>query len=91
MPSDLRTAAPLVAAAFAGGVHLVIGYFYLVSGLVVPFYALVPLWAWWLFLAVLLVRLAIRGSWWAVAIPLVAAVSWFLVVFGGGQLLGWTA
>ena len=91
MPADLRSAAPLVAAGFAGVAHLLVGYIYLVSGLVVPFYALLPLWAWWLFLAVTLVRLAIRASWWVLAVPLAAAVTWVLVVLGGGELLGWTA
>jgi hypothetical protein len=91
MGTDLRTVAPLVAAGVAGVVHLLVGYAYLISGLAVPFYALLPLWAWWLFLAVTLVRLAIRGSWWAVAVPVVAAVTWILVVLGGGELLGWTA
>jgi hypothetical protein len=91
MPADLRTVAPMVAAGFAGVAHLMAGYVYLVSGLVVPFYALLPLWAWWLFLLVTLVRLAIRGSWWVVAVPVVAAVTWVLVVLGGGELLDWTA
>jgi hypothetical protein len=81
----------MVAAGVAGVAHLVVGYVYLISGLAVPFYALLPLWAWWLFLVVTLVRLAIRGSWWVVAVPVVAAVTWILVVLGGGELLGWTA
>jgi hypothetical protein len=91
MPIDVRTTAPLVAAVLAGIVHLVLGYFYLVSGLVVPFYALLPLWVWWLFLAAMLVRLAVRRSWWAVAVPVVAFVTWVLVLVFGDFVLGWTA
>jgi hypothetical protein len=91
MPADLRTIGPLVAAVVAGVAHLLVGYVYLISGLVVPFYALLPLWAWWIFLVVTLVRLAIRGSWWVLAVPAVAAVTWIVVVLGGGELLNWTA
>jgi hypothetical protein len=91
VPADLRTVAPLIGAGVAGVAHLLVGYVYLISGLVVPFYALLPLWAWWLFLLVTLVRLAIRGSWWVLAVPGVAAVTWILVVLGGGELLDWTA
>ena len=91
MPADLRSAAPLVAAGFAGVVHLLVGYVYLVSGLVVPGYALLPLWAWWFVLAWVLVRLAVRRSWWSAAIPFIAAATWFAVVFGGGALLDWQA
>jgi hypothetical protein len=86
-----RDAGPVVVAVLAGALHLVIGYFYLISGLAVPFYALLPLWVWWFVLAYLLVRCALRGSWWTAIIPVVAAATWFVVVFGGGTLLGWTA
>jgi hypothetical protein len=86
-----RQAGPIVVASLAGALHLVVGYFYLVSGLVVPGYALIPLWLWWLVLAVVLVRWAVRGSWWTPVVPVVAAVTWFVVVFGGGTLLNWQA
>ena len=80
---------PIVVAVLAGILHLVVGYFYAVSGLVVPGYALIPLWLWWVVLALVFFRLAFRGSWWTAAIPVIAAVTWFVVVFGGGELLGW--
>ena len=86
-----REAGPLAVAAVAGVAHLLIGYIYLVSGLAVPGYALIPLWVWWFVLAWLLVRFAVRRSWWSGAIPFVAAATWVLVVIGGGALLGWTA
>ena len=84
-------AGPLAVAVVAGVAHLLIGYIYLVSGLSVPGYALIPLWVWWLVLAALLVRFALRRSWWSGAVPFVAAATWVLVVLGGGELLGWTA
>jgi hypothetical protein len=86
-----REAGPLAVAAVAGVAHLLIGYIYLVSGLAVPGYALIPLWVWWFVLSGLLVRLAVRRSWWSAAIPFVATATWVLVVLGGGELLGWTA
>ena len=92
MPTDTEPrTGPIVVAVLAGVLHLVVGYFYLVSGLVVPGYALIPLWIWWIVLAFVLVRWAIRGSWWTAAVPVVAAVTWFAVVFGGGALLDWQA
>lgn len=87
-----RPAWPVIAVAVVAGVaHLLVGYVYLVSGLAVPFYALLPLWAWWIFLTVTLVRLAVRRSWWTAGVPVVAAATWVLVVLGGGELLNWTA
>ncbi len=86
-----RAPGPIVVAVLAGALHLVVGYFYLVSGLVVPGYALIPLWIWWLLLTWLLVRLALRGSWWTPVVPVVAIGTWWLVLVGGEQLLGWQA
>jgi hypothetical protein len=84
-----RATGPVVVAVVSGVLHLVVGYFYVVSGLVVPGYALLPLWFWWIVLALVLVRLALRRSWWTAAVPVVAAATWVLVVLGGGALLGW--
>lgn len=86
-----RTTGPVVVAVLSGVLHLVVGYFYAVSGLVVPGYALIPLWLWWAVLAVGLLRLALRRSWWTAAVPALAAATWFVVVLGGGALLGWQA
>ncbi len=82
---------PVVLAVVAGCAHLAVGYVYLVSGLAVPGYALLPMWLWWGVLAWLLVRLAARRSWWTPVVPVAAAASWVVVVLGGGALLGWTA
>jgi hypothetical protein len=86
-----RRRAPIVVAVLAGLAHLVVGYFYLAGGLVVPGAVLIPLWILWLALAALLVWLAVRGSWWTIAIPLAAAVIFVLTVVLGEQVFGWTA
>ncbi|HYO37181.1 MAG TPA: hypothetical protein VER97_13980 [Geodermatophilus sp.] len=91
MPTETRSAAPLVLAGVAGVAHLVVGWFYLAGGLVVPGPVLVPLWLVWLGLAVVLVRLAVRRSWWTPAVPVAAAVLFVLVLVVGEQLLGWRA
>ena len=91
VPTDTtRAPGPIVVAVLAGALHLLVGYFYAVSGLVVPLYALVPLWIWWVVQAFALLRLALRGSWWTPAVPVVAAVTWWLVLVLGENLLGWT-
>lgn len=81
----------LVGAGLAGAAHLVAGFYYLVGGLVVPGAVLYPLWALWVVLAAVLVRLALRRSWWTAAVPVLAAVVLVLTVTVGEQVLGWTA
>jgi hypothetical protein len=80
---------PLVLAGLAGLAHLVIGYFYLAGGLVIPGGVLIPLWLLWLALAAWLVRLAVRRSWWTPLAPALAAVVFVLVLVVGEQALGW--
>lgn len=82
---------PLVVAGLAGAAHLVVGFYYLVGGLVIPGAVLYPLWALWVALAAVLVRLALRRSWWTAAVPVVAAVVLVLTVVVGEQVFGWTA
>ena len=86
-----RSAGVLVVAVLAALLHLVVGYFYLAGGLVIPGYILVPLWAVWALLAWWLVTLARRNSWWTPLAPVAAAVLFVLVVTVGEQLLGWQA
>jgi hypothetical protein len=86
-----RSTGPLVLAVLAGLAHLVVGYFYLVGGLVIPGYVLIPLWILWLVLAAFLIRWAVRRSWWTPAIPVGAALFLVLVLVVGDQVLGWQA
>ncbi|WP_164704419.1 hypothetical protein [Blastococcus litoris] len=86
-----RPTGPIVLAVLAGVAHLVVGYFYLAGGLVVPGPVLVVLWLFWLVLAAVLIRLAMRRSWWTPVVPAVAAVVFVLVLVVGEQALGWQA
>jgi hypothetical protein len=52
---------------------------------------LIPLWVVWLALAVWLVRLAIRRSWWTPAVPVLAAGILVLTAVIGEAAFGWTA
>jgi hypothetical protein len=86
-----RSRGPLVVAVLAALLHLVVGYFYLAGGLVVPGYVLIPLWAVWVLLAWWLVTLARRDSWWTPLAPVAAALLFVVVLTVGEQVLGWTA
>ncbi len=86
-----RTTGPLVLAVLAGLAHLGVGWFYLAGGLVVPGPVLVPLWLAWLGLAAVLVRLAVRRSWWTPVVPVAAALLFVAVLVAGEQLFGWRA
>jgi hypothetical protein len=80
-----------VVAGLSGGAHLVVGVFYLSSGLVAPAWAIAVLLVWWVLLAVQLSRLALRGSWWTPAVPVVAFATWWLALTLGERFLHWTA
>ena len=90
-PSQQRRPGPLIVAGLAGLAHLVVGFYYLIAGLVIPMYALVPLWIVWLLLTGWLVRLALRGSWWTPAVPVAAAAVLVVTALLGDAFLGWTA
>jgi hypothetical protein len=72
-------------------VHLVVGYFYLVGGLVIPGYVLLPLWLLWLGMATWLIRLTVARSWWTPVVPVTAAAVLALTLVVGGNVLGWQA
>jgi hypothetical protein len=86
-----RSRGPLVVAMLAALLHLVVGYFYLAGGLVIPGYVLLPLWAVRALLAWWLVSLARRNSWWTPLAPVAAAVLFLVVITVGEQVLGWQA
>ncbi|WP_448628035.1 hypothetical protein [Geodermatophilus sp. URMC 64] len=80
-----------VVAGVSGAAHGLVGVLYLASGLVAPLWAIVLLVACWVLLAVLLIRLARRGSWWTPVVPAAALATWYAVLTLGERLLGWTA
>ncbi len=86
-----RRIGQLLVAGLAVVAHLVVGFFYVAGGLVIPGPVLIPLWLIWLALAAVLVRLAVRRSWWTPAVPVAAAVLFVLVVIVGEQAFGWQA
>ena len=84
-----------VAAVVSVVLHLAVGVFpYAASGLLVPIWGIVVLYALWLALAVVLVRM-LRGErrrpLFAPLIPVAALAVWFAVVTAGEVLLDWTA
>ena len=85
-----RSRGPLAVAVLAGVLHVVVGFFYLAGGLVIPGYVLLPLWVVWFVLAWWLVTLARRNSWWTPLPPVAAAVLFLVVITVGEQVLGWT-
>jgi hypothetical protein len=92
VPTDTaRPIGPLVLAGLAGIAHLVVGYFYLVGGLVIPGPVLIVLWLVWLVMATLLIRWALRRSWWTPAVPVAAGALLVLVLVVGDRVLGWQA
>jgi hypothetical protein len=71
--------------------HLVVGYFYLVAGLVTPLYGLIVLWILWLALLAVAIWMLRRHPLWVLAVPVVALGILVGVVTLGGAFLGWTA
>jgi hypothetical protein len=86
-----RSVAVLVLAAVAAVAHLGVGFLFAVSGLAVPIYVVAGLLLWWAALTVVLLRLVQRRSWWTPAVPVVGIATWFIVLFGGSAIFGWTA
>ncbi len=81
---------PLLLAVPAGALHLVVGYFSVLSGLAVPLLLLAPVWVLWVALAFNLQKLAIRRSWWTPAVPVTAAAALLAAVLLSNAL-GFTA
>ena len=81
---------PLLLAIPAGALHLVVGYFSVLSGLAVPFFLLAPVWILWVALAFHLQKLAIARSWWTPAVPVAAAAALVLTALLSNAL-GYTA
>ena len=90
-PAQRSPVGPWIVAGLAAAAHLYVGFFYAAGGLVIPLYALAPLWIFWVALAFWLLKLAIRRSWWTPVVPVVAAVVLVLTLVIGDTVLGWTA
>lgn len=71
--------------------HAAVGLLYLVSGLAVPAYGVLFLWALWAGLLVVALRLLRDRPSRTPVVPVVAAGLWFAIVQLGGVLLGWRA
>lgn len=69
--------------------HLVAGYFYLVTGLMAPVWGVGLLLLIWIGLAIWGYRNRHRAL--VILVPLVAVAVWFVVLSLGESLLGWTA
>ena len=81
----------VVAVVIAALAQLVTGFYYLASGLMAPFWAIVLLGLWWVVLTLVGVQLVKRRSYLVLLVPVVAAATWFGVMAFGGSVLGWTA
>ena len=68
--------------------HLAALPFYAAAGLLAPLWAVVALLCLWFAAGVVIVRLRRRPA--VLAVPLISAAVWFLVVTAGEKLLGWT-
>ena len=71
-------------------VMLVIGFYYLASGLLAPLWAVAILLVIWLALFVLGCVWFRRHPLRVLAIPLAAVVIWYGTISAGGAFLGWT-
>lgn len=66
------------------------GWFYVISGLIVPQAFLFALWALWG--AIVAFAVVKRHDWrYVLAAPFVAAALWFAILLAGDRFLGWTA
>ncbi|MDX1659482.1 MAG: hypothetical protein R3343_11730 [Nitriliruptorales bacterium] len=79
-----------IALGFGVLMHLMVGAFYLGSGLLAPPWAVLVLWAVWLLLAGVMWKERRRVVV-VLAMPFVAAAVWGIVMWLGDTFLGWTA
>ncbi|MCU1632195.1 MAG: hypothetical protein JWM61_847 [Micrococcaceae bacterium] len=78
-------------ALLAAVAQLIAGYFYLVSGLAAPLWAVALFLVWWVVLTRIGVKLALLRSYWLVLVPVVAVTTWFGAMWAGDAFLGWMA
>jgi hypothetical protein len=80
-----------LAAGVTAVLMVVVGYFYLASGLFMPAWALALLAVLWITLAWYGVRLARTRSLLVLVLPVIGAAAWVLLAWFGGSVLGWRA
>jgi hypothetical protein len=80
----------VIGAVFGAALHLIVGVFYLTSGLVAPPWAAVLLIVAWAAFTVLLWRWR-RSPVRALLLPFGEAALWYAVISAGETWLGWTA
>lgn len=80
-----------IAAGLAMAAMVVIGFFYLSSGLVAPLWAVIGLLIIWAGLVVVGIVWFRRRPLRVLVLPVIAVVVWFTVITLGERLLGWTA
>jgi carboxyl-terminal processing protease len=83
--------AMVVALVFAGFLHLLVGWFHLTVGLIVPAPVALGLQLSWVVVAVLIWRLRRSHALVVLSLPFVSALLWLAVVGGGSALYGWEA
>ena len=71
--------------------HLGAGIFYAAAGLVAPLWAVLLLWALWLVLLWVLVRVWRRRPLLSLVVPVVAIALFFAAISAGEAFLDWTA
>ena len=76
--------------ALAVVLQLVAGFFYMVSGLVAPLWAVFILWAIWIALSVRLFKMRKEGPK-LLLVPIAAGAIWYVALWLGDVVLGWTA
>ncbi len=70
---------------------LIVGWLYLLSGLLAPPWAVGILWVVWLIMLVAIARAWRTRPWRVLAAPVVAYAIWAAVMLAGDFFLGWTA
>jgi hypothetical protein len=70
---------------------LVVGWFYVVSGLVAPLWAVIGLLIVWGVVLIIGLREWNTRPFWILAAPFALMVFWAVVIWAGGQFLGWSA
>jgi hypothetical protein len=71
--------------------HLLVGFPFLVSGLVAPGYGVIALWVVWAVLLAVALRVRARRPVWTPAVPVAAFGLWQGAIAAGGAWLGWQA